>query len=97
MLYTQMLFALTFDKVIFGHSPDVMSIAGSTLILGSALYVATMVSTGRRAAQEEEEGGARRSARDGDDVESAQSLLPAAAAAAGASDGRGSEDLDRVP
>ncbi|KYG44728.1 hypothetical protein M433DRAFT_39635, partial [Acidomyces richmondensis BFW] len=38
--YTQMLFALTFDKLIFGHTPDLMSIAGSTLILGSAIYVA---------------------------------------------------------
>lgn len=35
-----MLFALTFDKLCFGHTPDLMSIAGSTLILGSALYVA---------------------------------------------------------
>jgi len=35
-----MLFALGFDKLIFGHSPDLVSIAGSTLILGSAMYVA---------------------------------------------------------
>ncbi|EMC97582.1 hypothetical protein BAUCODRAFT_40060, partial [Baudoinia panamericana UAMH 10762] len=38
--YTQMLFALTFDKLAFNHTPDLMSIAGSTLILGSALVTA---------------------------------------------------------
>jgi len=35
-----MLFALGFDKLVFGHTPDMISIAGSTLILGSAMYVA---------------------------------------------------------
>lgn len=40
MTYTQMLFALMFDKLIFGHTPGVMSILGSSLILGSAIIVA---------------------------------------------------------
>ena len=40
MTYTQMLFALSFDKFFFGHSPDWMSIFGSTLILGPAIFVA---------------------------------------------------------
>jgi drug/metabolite transporter (DMT)-like permease len=40
MSYTQMMFALSFDKLIFGHSPNWMSIVGSSLILGPALYVA---------------------------------------------------------
>lgn len=40
MTYTQMLFALTFDKIIFGHSPGWMSIIGSSLILGPAIFVA---------------------------------------------------------
>lgn len=40
MVYTQMLFALAFDKVVFDTSPGVLSIIGSSLILGSALYVA---------------------------------------------------------
>lgn len=40
MTYTQMLFALGFDKLIFGHTPGVMSILGSSLILGSAIVVA---------------------------------------------------------
>lgn len=40
MLYMQMLFALTFDKLIWGTTPGALSIIGSSLILGSAIYVA---------------------------------------------------------
>lgn len=40
MLYTQMLFALAFDKLIWGTTPGALSIVGSSLILGSAIYVA---------------------------------------------------------
>lgn len=40
MVYTQMLFALAFDKLIFGTTPGALSIIGSSLILGSAIYVA---------------------------------------------------------
>jgi drug/metabolite transporter (DMT)-like permease len=40
MVYTQMLFALGFDKLIFGTTPGWLSIVGSSLILGSAIYVA---------------------------------------------------------
>ncbi len=40
MVYTQMLFALAFDKVVFNTTPGAWGIAGSSLILGSALYVA---------------------------------------------------------
>lgn len=40
MTYTQMLFALAFDKIIFGHTPGWVSIIGSSLILGSAIFVA---------------------------------------------------------
>lgn len=40
MVYTQMLFALAFDKLVWGTTPGVLSIVGSSLILGSALYVA---------------------------------------------------------
>lgn len=39
MLYTQMLFALFYDKVVMDSSPSAISWAGSGLILGSALYV----------------------------------------------------------
>lgn len=40
MVYTQMLFALAFDKIVFNTTPGTWGIAGSSLILGSALYVA---------------------------------------------------------
>ena len=40
MVYTQMLFALAFDKIVFNTTPGIWGIGGSSLILGSALYVA---------------------------------------------------------
>lgn len=40
MLYTQMLFALVYDRVIWGTTLSAMSWGGSALILGSAIYVA---------------------------------------------------------
>lgn len=39
MLYTQMLFALFFDRVVMDSLPTAVSWAGSGLILGSAVYV----------------------------------------------------------
>ena len=40
MVYIQMLFALLFDKVLFDTKPGVVSILGSCLILGSAVWIA---------------------------------------------------------
>jgi drug/metabolite transporter (DMT)-like permease len=40
MIYTNMLFALGLDKVVFGQSPGWWSLVGSGLILGSAIFVA---------------------------------------------------------
>jgi hypothetical protein len=40
MIYLQMFFALAFDKLVWGTTPDALSIIGSLLILGSAIYVA---------------------------------------------------------
>ena len=40
MVYVQMLFALIADLVVFGQAPSLLSIAGSTLILGGAVAVA---------------------------------------------------------
>ncbi|KAH8685583.1 hypothetical protein BGZ60DRAFT_344091, partial [Tricladium varicosporioides] len=40
MIYTNMLFALALDKMVFGVSPGVWSLAGSGLILGSAVFIA---------------------------------------------------------
>lgn len=48
MVYTQMLFALTFDKLVFGTTPGWLSIMGSSLILGSAIYVAMHKETAKR-------------------------------------------------
>lgn len=37
-----MLFALIFDKIVFGITPTILSILGSSLILGSTIYVAML-------------------------------------------------------
>ena len=42
MVYTQMLFALAFDKIVWNTTPGAWGIAGSSLILGSALYIALL-------------------------------------------------------
>lgn len=39
MVYTHMLFAVSFDRWVFGHNMSLMSGAGCTLILGSAIGV----------------------------------------------------------
>jgi hypothetical protein len=58
----QMLFALTFDKLVWGTTPGALSIVGSSLILGSAIYVAmhkeepNKLATGERTDREEEQG-----------------------------------------
>ncbi|KAL9030537.1 MAG: hypothetical protein Q9196_001358 [Gyalolechia fulgens] len=48
MVYTQMLFALAFDKLIFDTTPGILSILGSSLILGSALYIAVRQDPSKR-------------------------------------------------
>jgi hypothetical protein len=40
MIYTNMLFALALDNLVFGQSPGWWSLGGSGLILGSAMFVA---------------------------------------------------------
>lgn len=40
MIYTNMLFAMLFDRLVFGTVPGLWSLLGSGLILGSAIYVA---------------------------------------------------------
>jgi hypothetical protein len=64
MVYTQMFFALGFDKLIFGTTPGFLSIIGSSLILGSAIYVAVQkerskgsVENGSATRTEDEEQG----------------------------------------
>lgn len=57
MVYTQMLFALAFDKVVFDTTPGILSILGSSLILGSALYIAVRQDTSKRAEQNQRRNG----------------------------------------
>ena len=59
MVYTQMLFALLYDKVIWGNTLSPMSWAGSVLILASAIYVAVARDGGRGG----DEQGCRRDGR----------------------------------
>ncbi|KAL8982172.1 MAG: hypothetical protein Q9205_003236 [Flavoplaca limonia] len=62
MVYTNMLFALAFDKIVFDTTLGTLSIVGSSLILGSALYVAVQqdpskkLKTSERMPADEEEG-----------------------------------------
>lgn len=79
MTYTSMLYALFFDKVVFGQTPGFMSIIGSTLILGSAVYMA--VRKEGSAAPKGDEGEVR--SEDGADEEEGVGLM-------GAVDGVGS-------
>ena len=56
MVYTQMLFALAFDKIVFNTTPGVWAIAGSSLILGSALYVALLNNNNKKKEKDEGRG-----------------------------------------
>ncbi|CZT45135.1 uncharacterized protein RSE6_05418 [Rhynchosporium secalis] len=47
MIYTNMLFALALDKLVFNQSPGWWSLAGSGLILGSAVFVAMKKGAGQ--------------------------------------------------
>lgn len=57
MVYTQMLFALAGDKLVFGATPDTMSWIGSVLIVAGAVWVASARTT---AANVEDTGGTER-------------------------------------
>lgn len=56
MVYVQMLFALSFDKLVWGTTPGALSIIGSSLILGSAIYVAMHKEAPKQAGVERERG-----------------------------------------
>ena len=57
MIYTNMLFALALDKFVFGQSPGWWSLAGSGLILGSAVFVAIQKQQGETRGRSDERGG----------------------------------------
>lgn len=83
MTYTQMLFALSFDKLVFGTTPTWLSIIGSSLILGSAIYVAVQKDTAKSKDNTEGSGMAG-------DEESHRGLMSGM-------DVEESEDHDRIP
>lgn len=80
MVYMQMLFALTFDKLVWGTTPGALSILGSSLILGSAIYVA-MNKEGPQKANDTRERG------DGDEERGLMSP-------GGGAEGRGIDSID---
>ena len=61
MVYTAMLFALAFDKLVWGHVPGWGSLGGSGVILGCAVFVAVNKGEGKGEGGgmegDEEEGG----------------------------------------
>jgi hypothetical protein len=57
MVYMQMLFALAFDKLVWGTTPGTLSIIGSSLILGSAIYVAMRKEDPKKATEREQGNG----------------------------------------
>ena len=81
MCYTQMLFALAGDKLVFGVTPDTMSWIGSVLILAGAVWVAAA----RDPATKDKRQGRDRSSHN--DI--GQSLGPRDAATTGDSKGGG--------
>ncbi|TVY59286.1 putative transport protein, partial [Lachnellula suecica] len=57
MIYTNMLFALALDKLVFGQSPGWWSLAGSGLILGSAVFIAVQKQQSEKVGGVDEETG----------------------------------------
>lgn len=53
MIYTQLLFALAFDKLIWNVSPGAMSITGVMLVLVSVIYVAVLPQNTKSAGDED--------------------------------------------
>lgn len=51
-----MLFALAFDKMFFGHTPGTMSILGSSLILGPAIFIAIQKDPNRSKQNDDQTG-----------------------------------------
>ena len=83
MVYTQMIFALAADATIFGELPSLLSLAGSSLILGSAVVVAVQKDKGQAqtTVQQDEQQEQRDINRGANDIEQ----------------GRGSRDDSRPP
>lgn len=63
MVYTQMLFALFYDKVVWGTTLDGVAWAGSALILACAVYVAVM-QEGTKTTQQTQQSSTEQSSED---------------------------------
>lgn len=48
MVYTHMIFALVFDRVFWGSIPPLASLLGGGMILGSAVWVAVVKTSGQQ-------------------------------------------------
>lgn len=48
MVYTHMIFALIFDRVFWGSIPPLASLLGGGMILGSAVWVAVVKTSGQQ-------------------------------------------------
>ncbi|ROV99136.1 hypothetical protein VMCG_06579 [Cytospora schulzeri] len=60
MVYTQIVFALTLDGIVFHTIPHVVSLLGCALIMGSAVFLAWQKTKAKNKAENAEEGGPRR-------------------------------------
>ncbi|PYH95832.1 hypothetical protein BO71DRAFT_322231 [Aspergillus ellipticus CBS 707.79] len=81
MLYTQMLFAVFYDRAVWGSTLSAVSWVGSGLILGSAIYVAMAREGAKGAAAgevKETEGAEREAAVAGDGLEEGRARQPGA-------------------
>ncbi|ROV92308.1 hypothetical protein VSDG_07280 [Cytospora chrysosperma] len=60
MVYTQIVFALTLDGIVFHTIPHAVSLLGCALIMGSAVFLAWQKTKAKKKAGNAEEGGRRR-------------------------------------
>lgn len=60
MVYTQIVFALTLDGIVFHTIPHSVSLLGCALIMGSAVFLAWQKTKAKNRAGNAEEGGLRR-------------------------------------
>jgi len=77
MIYTNMLFAMGLDRVVFGVVPGVWSLLGGGIVLGSAVYIAMQGKAGggreaRRTDVESGSGGVQMRASEGEHGDEAE-------------------------
>ncbi|KAK3706005.1 hypothetical protein LTR37_012999 [Vermiconidia calcicola] len=70
MAYSQLIFAIGFDKLIFGHTPDLYSFIGSFLITGAAITIALQQNPDQGNEQNKNDNGT-----EGDEESSAGTMI----------------------